>query len=267
VPTIDLGDPLPDLSVNITNSAGALANAGVVVLTVTLPDATTATPAVSNPSTGVYTASYTPAQRGRYAAAWVATGANASAFTTVYNVIDPAAAIIGLADAQVYLNVYTNSQQDEVRAIVEGASTIVEKYTGRTWRRQTVTETYDGGGDALILRTTPVISITTVVESGVTLSATDYILDTVGWLLLRGTTISWRWWMWGRQNVVVTSVVGAASIPEPVRQAVLETARVLWAERQGGTQRVDQDEYAGPADLIPRPARLMLDPYRAPAIA
>jgi hypothetical protein len=267
VPTIDLGDPLPDLAIEVTDSSGALANASAVVLTITLPDATTSTPTVVNSSTGVYTSSYVPTQRGRHVASWIATGTNASAFTEVYSVVDPAAAIVGLADAQLYLQVYSNALQDEVRATIEAASVIVENYTGRAWRRQTAVEYHDGGCESVALRASPVISVTSVVESGTTLTAAAYVLDTTSWLLLRGTTLSTGVWTYGRQNVVVTAVVGALSVPEPVRQAVLQTARVLWAERHGGTQQIEADAYAVQDDLIPRAARLMLDPYRAPAIA
>lgn len=82
----DLGDVVA-LSVQIRDTGGAPANAGDVTLTVVLPDATTTTPAVANPSTGVYTATYTPAAAGRYVARWVATGSNASAFTQDFEVI------------------------------------------------------------------------------------------------------------------------------------------------------------------------------------
>jgi hypothetical protein len=267
VPTIDLGDPLPDLSVTVRDAAGALANAGAVTLVVTLPDGTTSSPTVTNASTGTYTASYTPTQRGRHTAVWVATGANASAWTTTHNVVDPAAAIVGLADAQAFLGVYQPALADDVRQVVETSSAAVEGYCGRTWRRQTVVETYDGGRQTLLLRSTPVISITTVTESGTAVTSTGWVLDPAVGLLHRGTTISPSCWAYGVQNIVVTAVVGAASIPEPVRYAVLLTSRGLWAERQGGTQQVDADQYAAPADVIPRQARLLLEPLMAPGIA
>ena len=50
--TIDIGDPLPNLAVLVENPPGTPVNVGTMTLTITLPDLTTATPAVSNPSTG-----------------------------------------------------------------------------------------------------------------------------------------------------------------------------------------------------------------------
>ncbi len=82
--TYDLGD-VASLAVAITDSAGAAANAGAVVLTVTLPDGTTVTPTVTNAATGSYTASYTPTLPGRHGVRWVATGANASATPAVWS--------------------------------------------------------------------------------------------------------------------------------------------------------------------------------------
>lgn len=84
--TYDLGDPV-GLSVNIRDTAGALANAGAVTLTITLPDGTTASPTVTNSATGTYTATYTPAAAGRFAVKWLATGTNASAFADDFTVI------------------------------------------------------------------------------------------------------------------------------------------------------------------------------------
>ena len=47
----DLGD-VATLAVQIKDSTGTLANAGALAATITLPDGTTTTPTVSNPSTG-----------------------------------------------------------------------------------------------------------------------------------------------------------------------------------------------------------------------
>ena len=84
--TYDLGDPVA-LSVTVRDAAGALANAGAMTLTVTLPDGTTATPTISNPSTGTYTATYVPAVVGRFVARWVSTGANAAAYSEDFTVV------------------------------------------------------------------------------------------------------------------------------------------------------------------------------------
>ena len=257
---VDLGDPLP-LQVTIYNAAGVAENATSVVLTLTLPDGTTATPTVTAQGSGVYTAAYTPTTRGRFIAAWVASGTNACAVVDVHTVQDPAAAIVGLAEAQSYLGETRDSQQDAVRDVLDAASDVVKNYTGRVWRRQSVVETYDGGRATIPLRSTPVLSVTSVTENGT--ATTNYTLDQASGLLHKGTTTSGGTWLWGRQNVVVTYLVGASSIPGPVRRAVLSVARKMWDAPQGGA-RANADKYAAPVDLIPREDRLALDPYRAP---
>ena len=70
----DLGD-VATLAVQIKDSTGTLANAGALAATITLPDGTTTTPTVSNPSTGNYQISYITTQLGRHGIRWVATGA------------------------------------------------------------------------------------------------------------------------------------------------------------------------------------------------
>jgi uncharacterized phiE125 gp8 family phage protein len=269
--TIDLGDLLP-LRIKVKDAAGALANATTVTVTVTRPDGTTSTPAVANPSTGIYDASSAFAattQRGRHTAVWVATGANASAFTTVYHVTDPAASIIGLAAAQAFLRVFTDSDQDAVRSVVEAASEVVEAYTARTWRRRTVVETHNGAGCALVLREYPQHSITGVVENGVTLTGGDYVLDGTAGILYRGTGTSRRDWYPGVGTVVVNYEAGPAVVPEAVTDAVLQVTRVLWEQRRGGTRQSDPATalYAEQRDLIPRATRMTLDGYRLPGIA
>lgn len=84
--TYDLGDPVA-LSVTIRDAAGALANAGAVTVTIVQPDGTTLSPAVSNPSTGSYATALAPTLTGRHVVRWIATGANASAFTTEFVVV------------------------------------------------------------------------------------------------------------------------------------------------------------------------------------
>ena len=83
----ELGDPV-GLSMTVRNSSGNPANATAVALTITLPNATTVTPAVTNAATGVYTAAYTPTMAGRHMARWVATGTNASTFVEEFTVLD-----------------------------------------------------------------------------------------------------------------------------------------------------------------------------------
>ena len=158
----DLGSVVP-LSVTVTDASGTAADAGSVVLTVTLPDQTTETPAVTNASTGTYSAEYTPTQAGRHIARWVATGANASAYTDVFDVTEAAVAgIISLRDAKKHLNMSLTltTNDDELRTHINSATKVVEYYVGPVAIRS-VTQVVRGGASVVLSRT-PVISLTSV---------------------------------------------------------------------------------------------------------
>lgn len=262
----DLGDTVT-LRLRTYDSSGVLGAASSVTFVVTLPDGTTSTPTTVTESTGVYAAYYVPSQRGTHS--WVGTatggvvGSGGMVLEDSFTVTD-VAGLVGIQEAQAFLGARSDSSQDEVRACLLAASDIVENYCGRKWRRQSVTETYDGGRSAISLRSTPVISVTTVTESGSTVTSGGYVLDQQAGILYRGTTAGVWPWMPGAQNVTVTYVTGATSIPQPVVYATKQVLAVLWADRQNGGKRSQPDDYAGPADLIPRPARLALDAYRAP---
>jgi hypothetical protein len=238
---IDLGDPLPDLSVTTYNSSGTPQNATAVVLTITLPDGTTVTPTVTAAGSGVYTATYTPTMRGRHVASWVATGTNASARSTTYNVMDPAAGIIGLADAQAFLNTFDPDAEEELRGVLEAVSDVCERFTRKTWRRQTYVETYTVGCDQdfIQLRHQPVLSVTSVVENGVTLSATDYTLDGRLGLLKRGSRLADVDWLEGFQVTVVTYVGGPTGgvVPANIMQGCRLLLHHMWTTQRGNALR------------------------------
>lgn len=246
--TIDLGDPLPNLSVNIYDTAGALANAGSVTLTITLPDGTTTGPTVTSPSTGVYVASYVPTQTGRHVARWVATGANASAYTAVYNVVEAPETIVGLDEAKAFLNKASTADDEQIRFFLEVVSDVCERFTRKVWRRQTFTETHSTcDSDYLYLRNTPVISVTSVVVNGT--AVTDYVVDKRAGLLRRGTTLLEMDWEDAWQGTVVTYVAGPADgvVPANIRQGCLLLLRHMWDTQRGGSggprQNGAVDEY------------------------
>lgn len=81
----DIGDVVT-LSATIRDLDGDLADAGTVVCTVALPDGTTTQPPVVHVGTGTYSAQLTCTLAGLHTVRWVATGANAGAFTESFTV-------------------------------------------------------------------------------------------------------------------------------------------------------------------------------------
>jgi uncharacterized phiE125 gp8 family phage protein len=238
---LDVGDVLPDLGVLVTNTAGALA-AGTVALTITLPDGTTASPSVTNASTGTYTAAYTTTMAGRFVARWAVTnitgGAASETYEQTYDVSSAARSIVGLDDAKTYLRITGTGDDDALRDVLEAASDLCERYTRKVWRRSTITaELHSGGTDVLYLRQAPVVSITSVTDTGVAVTASTYTLDAPTGRLFFGDTRSTGYWTAGQENISVTYVTGppAGVVPAYIRQGLLVLVEHLWATQRGGS--------------------------------
>jgi hypothetical protein len=224
----------------VTDIAGIPANAGTVAVTITLPDGTTATPSVVPNGTGIYDFDYLTTQVGRHTLLGSATGGTLGSatekFDDTFNVEQPGRFLVGFDDARTQLRavstITTLADREQLRWLCLAASDAVERDLGRVVARRTVVETYDGGITALVLRSTPVISITTVVEDDITLTANDYVLRKRGWLLQRGTTKSQRYWADGWENITVTSVAGMINPPAVVRLVALYLVQALWQSSQ-----------------------------------
>lgn len=229
---IDIGDQVP-LAVNVKDATGALADAGAMAIVVTAPDGSTSSPVIAHPSLGVYTATYVPTQLDQHKVKWTATGANASAFSDTFSV-DGQAGIVSLAIVRAHLGITSTATDERLREHLLLASEMCESYTRRTYRQTTVTELHDGGTDTILLRRSPVQSVTSVTVSGTLIAATDWTADLTGCLIRRNTSSGSAYWVGGNQNVSVVYVAGATSVPWKVRQACLELVRHLWDSQRGG---------------------------------
>lgn len=230
-----LGQPVP-LRALVRDEDGVLDNATGATLTITLPDGTTTSPVVANPPavTGTYEVDYTPTVPGLHAVYWAFTGVNASAPPPDSFYVDAQLPpLCSLAEAREQCRVYSPDHDALLQRYLRSASDHCEQQTG-VWRRQTLTATKDGGLVAVRLRS-PVVSVTSVTESGVAVPASGWTLDAVQGLLYRGSTTCGEWWEAGRQNISVIYVSGAAGgiVPDPIRQGVLLLCEHLWATQRG----------------------------------
>lgn len=270
---IDLGDVITPAA-SLTNAAGVAADAVSCVLTLTLPDGTSTSPAVTHPGTGSYTATYATTMAGLHTARWVATtitgGAAQEVITSTYEVEDSLEAIISLAELKDHLRITGTGSDEKLRATAEVATDVIENYLDRSLRRRTVVDVLDGGRSSVRLCRTPVLSITSVTDSGTAIPASGYAVDYGAGIVYRGGTNSPTWFIWGRQSVTVTYVAGpvAGVIPPRIRQAVLELARHLFTVQRGGSNlpRTQDGEgsMGGAAQLIPARVRELLTDDRAP---
>lgn len=279
--TYDLGDVVA-LGVTVKDAAGAPANATIVTCTIYLPDGTTATPTVTNSGTGLYDINYTPTQFGRHAVKWVATGANASAYSDEFTVRDFShLGIVSLDEVKAHLNIPASNttNDEEIRRFMDAASDLAENYVGCVLGRQTFTnEKYSGNIDIIRLQNPRAISITSVYENGILLEPTAYVLDPTGQRLTRVTTGSlsgpnyFGIWAPGAQNITISYVAGFINPPPSAKQGVLEIIRHLWQTQRGpsavvGRNQSGDDFYQTPTYSLPRRAMELLDPVSLPGLA
>ncbi len=277
-----LGSLVP-LSITVRDAAGTPAATSPVVLTLTLPDGTTATPAVSTVTTGVYFVDYAAPQAGRYEAYWTTAGTIVSAFGPDAFEVKAAtrAPIVGLADVKAHLNLTVTTYDDELLSMLAGVSDAVESALGRPVRRTVVTDIFSGRWkQALNLRSTPcpclvcrpfrVFSITSATEDGVTLTAADYTLGSNSGVLYRGQLSSVLYWSdRAQENVSVTYTAGYSGTPHWLRLAVLRSIENIWTRSQqrphpGMGQGPDTDFSPATVYTLPYAVLSLIEPHITP---
>jgi len=252
---IDLGDTL---TLTWTTAQGAPAT-GPVVLTLTMPDGTTATPAVTGPVSGTWSASYVTTQAGHHRASWAGGG---QGYTDAFDVDAASSGIVSLADAKAHLNVTSTTHDEEIRTMVDAATEWVEHRIGPVVRRSITTTVTPSGGELFL--EPPVISLTSLTSAfGYTetfdLGAVYTDLSTgVVHYGYSGTTFSWP--------VTVTYVAGRAIVPAAVRLATMMMLKAFWETQRGATamsiQGLDDTENLGDGmGLAVWRAEKLLEPY------
>ncbi len=230
---VDVGD-VATLTGHVRTSAGVLANATAVTCTVTQPDTTTTTVALSNTATGTYTGGFTVSQPGRHRVRWVATGANAGAYPDVFDAF-PANPrfLISLADLRDVLNLAAdNTTHDEELRLYLAAATLVIEDIDRTYLPETKTYTTSGGRSGIVLPDTDITAVTSVTNDGATLDADSYKVDTSSGIVYAATGNLPA----GIVNLTVTYTVGTGVVPANVRMAARELCRHWWQRSQQSTR-------------------------------
>jgi hypothetical protein len=270
---IDLGDAVR-LAASCTDAGGTLVNAGSVTLTVTLPDGTTTSPAVSNPpaQTGKYSVDYVTTQPGRHVVHWQFTSP-ASVYTDVLHVrpADPGF-LFSQADAKKHLNIPADSTGDdeEIRDWSAATTMVVEHFVGPVARR-TVTERHTFGCAAMrVLRQIPaltLVSLVPVLNSGTSYDPASLDLDGETGIVQRKD----GGLLYGPLRITYT--VGRAHVAANITQAGRIILQHLWRTQRGalrGPVIAGADDYsvtepvAGIGYAIPNRALQLLEPDRLP---
>ena len=148
------------------------------------------------------------------------------------------------------------------------ASEAVELDLDRVFTPRTIVETHDGGG-SVILRKTPVISVTSITENGSAL--TEFLPNLSAGILYRGSSYSPRPFACGFQNVTVTYRAGYLNPPRVVRKVALNLIQGAWQVSQQAPHRLvdeltEQDVFVAQAALS-QVERAAYDSLRAVGIA
>ena len=230
---------------------------GDATCTVTKPDGTTTSASVTKTATGIYQAQLTTTQAGRHVFTFNGSGANSGGlpYPDVVNVwpADPRF-LLPMSDARDALNVPATVfvNDDELRLYNAATTPVIEDIVGAVLAT-TRTQTFDGGGYALLLWERPT-AITSVTMNGVTLtSGTGYVADMSAGVVYGGSTYCTEEFYPGRQNVVVTYTTGSSSIDPNIILAAREEVRFLYSNGQLGTRPAFGPD-AGVSDLAYTPS-------------
>lgn len=258
----DLADLVP-LTFETGPVPGILANAGTVTLTIGLPDGTTATPVVTNPSGGRYRVDYAPTQAGRHTVRWTATGVNPSGKDDVFDVrAAPPDSLISLADAKTFLNIDGVSDDEELRGFIETATRVVESVVGPVVVR-TYTEVHRGSGRLLVLNNVPVLSLTSlaaVPTGGINYVVADLDIDAATGIVRRldgGRFV-------GPLRAVYPA--GRRIVPATMTMAARVIVAHMWETQRGHTQGrrpTSAMDRMGSGDMAPAPGVSFMVPRRA----
>jgi len=128
-----------------------------------------------------------------------------------------------LTDIQNRLGItLSTDEQTLVTDLLDFATELIDKYTGRTFTSVTTTEKFDGNDEETIiyLRHRPIISVTEVKLNGDTLTDDDdyYVYKTQGYIRFYNTTPDDE----DPQNIEVTYTYGYSSVPSGIKYACIE---------------------------------------------
>ena len=265
-------------TLEVLNASGVPTTPATFVLTVTLPDQTTATPSITTDSAGEFHVDYPMVQEGLHKFGWATTGPitsrvdyeNAVAFRSV----------IGLAEAREYLKLQDDSQDEILRQIMGAATELAESVVGTCVIRTFTSEQIPGYTRSVIRlphgplpNNLSVTSITSVWAQGpIWLPAALNVYPNVGTcepLNMQG------FWLgpW-----LATYTAGRTVIPQRVVLAVKEIIFDLWApvrglqsdqQEPGMTETSQYDYQLGimPGYTMPAHARAMLEAEAMPGFA
>jgi hypothetical protein len=243
--SFDVGDVA---SVDYTLKVAGVLTDATIAVTVTAPDGTVSHPSATHNSPGSYTATFAVDQAGTWQ--YVFTASGAATDVERGNVQVYAAGLIQIADVRARLNKSLTVDDDEIRDMIRAAEAEYAEWVAPIG---SVTETFSGGTDRLVLRAPSVTEITEAAYTdGTTIDVDDLLVD--------NGIVSWGYgtagyFTWGTRNVTLTYT--AADIPAHHRETIIADVAGYFEATQRGPLGPDDTGYANaytatPTVLFPR---------------
>jgi hypothetical protein len=264
------------IAFDVLDASGVLVHAATATLTITLPDGTAATPAITDAAvTGQYRLAYQTTIPGRYTAHAVTTGPVTSWDDEFDAAATPWPAMVSLADAKAQLNMdpAVHAFDDELRDFIASATGAAEAYKHEVIVRRAVTDElefrgygYYGSGyvQRFRVRSVPVISLTSVAswDGSVTWDVTQMRARPSGLVrVMAGPPVT------GLADV--TYLAGYQQIPASYKRGALVILQHLWETQRGpGTAASgvigSEEHWRQPGEFfsVPDKAKELLGPPR-----
>jgi hypothetical protein len=175
--------------------------------------------------------------------------------------------VLTLADAKTHLDITKPTWDVELQAMIDAAEGIITDRCGPL-APTSVTDRVWSNGYQIMLRTTPVISLTSLsaVQTSSTADPSLLFVSPAGVITFSDGRSVFYAGQWD-----VTYVAGRATCPPALLFAVKETLKNLWSTQRGagassggsaGQRPVSRDPMAlGPSMLIPPLVREAMEPY------
>lgn len=249
-------------ALTVTNDVNALVDSATQVLTVTLPDNSTATPSAAHDSLGQYHADYQFTQAGLHKFQWVTTGPNTA--KTDYVNADVFRSVIGLDEAKAYINFGNSANEDVLRLMMSATVELIENVVGSTVQRL-VTDEYIPGTTKSAIKlpqgpvptTNSVTRIKSIWVGGPVWTATDFTVSPDSGVVYLNGMIPFYMGPW-----LATYTAGRLVIPPSIQLAAKEIIFDMWS-----TQRPYGADELEPGPEATARFEQMISTYTMPAHA
>lgn len=178
--------------------------------------------------------------------------------------------ILILAQAKTHLNITVSTYDGEIQDTIDEAEAAIAKRVGPLVSTAT-TVRVRGMGDALVLPTTPALSLTSVTPvDGTALTLADLYLDDAAGVVTYNSGGSFG----AARAYDVVYNAGRASCPDDLLRAIKELVRHLWETQRGPTARPGSpvseamsNTIPGSAYVFPFRVEQLLAPHEQPGFA